>query len=513
MRLRLGAFSRYRPRVLTVVLLVIIAALIVLANLTYDRHDASAEAGSPGVFTLSCGWPLTWHRRVVRLTPTLVGSGVLGWQWSANRLAANVAIWLIILAASAAACEWLLRRYRPRPRWSLRTMLAAVGLGAALCGWFASARNRANLQDELIATLNARRGSVCVERFGPKWLDLVGADRYRRWIVAADVPTRWGDGEEGDAEVLQLIERLRRLPHLRFLNLGVKRLDVKTVETLSRLKQVRTLCISVNDMSGGTPDGLAALAKMRQLRAFSFDGTVEDDTEAAHACLAPIGNMTQLEHLRLGSMQIASESLHCLGELTHLKSLSLEDCYPSFSDELPLLRQLPELPHLEALDLTQSIIVDADLPYLINAPNLKSLGLQYTDVTRAGLVGFGSLKSLEELAIGDELVSVETLDSLLAVKRLNALHLSGSRFFATVYRGDTLDASEQECGRVLDALRRSEPGIVIDDVSLQRGWPGTEIASGENASLERDVSWPTGKGIVWFAPQSAVSFDIKDLNW
>ena len=148
---------------------------------------------------------------------------------------------------------------------------------------------------------------------------------------------------------------------------------------------------SVNDMSESTPDGLAALAKMRQLRAFSFDGTVEDDTEAAHACLAPIGNMAQIQHLRLGSMRIASESLQCLGELKNLKSLSLEDCYPGFTDVPPLLGNLPLVPHLEALDLTRSIIGDADVRYLAKTPNLKTLGLLYTDVTCTPVSEVGDL--------------------------------------------------------------------------------------------------------------------------
>jgi len=397
-------------------------------------------------------------------------------------------------------------------------MLVAVAITAVTSVWFAAARNRANLQDELIATLNARRGNVWVERFGPKWLDLVGADRYRRWVVAAAVSTRLGAGEESDDEELQLIERLRGLHHLRFLNLGVTRLDVKTVETLSRMKQVRTLCISVNDMSRGTPDGLAALAKMRQLRAFSFYGTVEDDTEAAHACLAPIGSMAQIKHLKLGSMRIASESLQCLAELKNLKSLSLDDCYPSLSDELPLLGNLPLLPHLDALDLTESIIGDADLRCLAKTPNLKSLGLLYnTAVTRAGLAELGALKSLEELAINDELATMEALDSLLAIKRLNALHLDGPRlFWAKLFWNDESHAPISEVGDfflVRDTLRRSKPGIVIDDGSLLRGWPETEIASEEDAAAVREVSWIQFQNLAWSSPKSATQFNVDRLKW
>ena len=69
MRLRLGTFSRYRPRVLTLVVLVVVAALIVLANLTYDQARFRCHQGD--FSHKSYGWPLVWHRYVAEMESKL----------------------------------------------------------------------------------------------------------------------------------------------------------------------------------------------------------------------------------------------------------------------------------------------------------------------------------------------------------------------------------------------------------------------------------------------------------
>ncbi|HVW39389.1 MAG TPA: hypothetical protein VHB99_18860, partial [Pirellulales bacterium] len=153
MRLRLGAFARYRPRVLTVILLAAIVAAIWLANSIEDYRlrkyhstarpppqselqfnvEEASEADFRGIAdqNLSYGWPLLWRQYVVEFT---MGTGpfIIAQNYSPARLAGNLGIWLVMLAAPASACEWLLRRYRPRWPFSLRTLLVAVGLAAVL---------------------------------------------------------------------------------------------------------------------------------------------------------------------------------------------------------------------------------------------------------------------------------------------------------------------------------------------------------------------------------------------
>ena len=62
------------------------------------------------------------------------------------------------------------------------------GARQALCGWYAAARNRANVQDPIPRRHgSSSRGRVWVEPRGPKWLNVVGADRYCRRIVGVEL--------------------------------------------------------------------------------------------------------------------------------------------------------------------------------------------------------------------------------------------------------------------------------------------------------------------------------------
>ena len=211
MRGKLASLWRYRPRALTLILLAAIVAAIWLANLIGDSRtrtyrsparpppqselqfdvEEASKAEPSAIFdqNLSFGWPLLWRQYVVEFTMA-TGPFIIAQNYSPARLAGNLAIWLVMLAAPAVVCEWLLRRYRPQWRFSLRTLFVATGLAAAICAWFAVVRNRAAVQDPLIASVKAHRGTVWGERWGPKWLDQIAFDRYCRRIFGMSVKAR-----------------------------------------------------------------------------------------------------------------------------------------------------------------------------------------------------------------------------------------------------------------------------------------------------------------------------------
>jgi hypothetical protein len=236
----------WRPQITTLIVLIIVSGSIVLANLSFDM----SPSGSPRKALF--GWPLIWYWHSV---VGFMGGQVRAWDYSTAPLAGNLIAWVLMLALAATAWRWLLRRYRPRPRWSLRTMLAGIGLTAAACAWCAATINRAHEQDELIAWADAQNDAVIyVDRWGPKWLDLVGADPFRRQIVGVGLSIDVQDGGE------EWFQRIARLPNLRYLDVAFYNL---------------------------TQGAIAALGEMRHVRSLRIDSWCDDEDaeEIAHNCL------------------------------------------------------------------------------------------------------------------------------------------------------------------------------------------------------------------------------------
>jgi Leucine-rich repeat (LRR) protein len=452
MRRTFAAIARYRPRALTLLVLLAVAALIALANLSFDLANGpdGGDLRYGGPRNMSYGWPWIWRRYTFMHNHS--GDGLNGGALlhacdsTVSGLAGNVAMWLATLAAVGGACEWLSRRYRLRLRWSLRSMLVAIGLVAALCGWFAAARQRADLQDSLIAEI---KGRVWVERWGPKWLDLIGADRFRRRIIGAELDSTQMS-PQGDKAVEEMLQRLRRLPDLQYLFIDVDRL------------------------APGLADALSGISQLKRLSIKQHEGLYDDDDEErriSHQCLAAIGRLTQLEELSLNSIHIEKEDLPCLADLARLKSLNFTEV-SSFGEQ-PLFTCLPPLPQLERIDLSMSDIRAEDLHHLAILPRLKVLDLTSADFgPDAGLADLASLKSLEDLTIGRANASAAGLELLARIKRLHALHINTGIFDKgagpvrlPLDGGNTLGVAESEADhfrRAFQSLRQSSPGIIID---------------------------------------------------
>lgn len=488
-----AAFSRYRPRALTLIVLMAIAGLLVLVNSIEEygprnkqpktrlpaASELQFEAGEAGppkgsfFFNLSYGWPLVWRQYVIfAWTPEVVGENC-----SAGRLAANVAIWLAILATPAGVCEWLMRRCRPRLRFSLRTLLVATVLAAALCAWFATAFNRANVQDRLIVNLNTHEGRVWGERWGPKWLDQIGAERFCRRILGIHVEGVHFNEESfattNDGQRLRLLDDFRRLPDLQYLSLRVDELTPEIIAALGELRRLETLELEVQDelrpgMRQTLADTLGGMQRLRALSVLGTGGFYEDSQD----CLAAIGSLGQLEHLRLVNWVLDGEDLALLAGLTNLKSLKLEDAViePGLPDSAPtLLASLPRLEKLEALDLEGSEVVDGDLPYIAWLPRLKSLNLNGVYLNGAALEELTPLESLEELAIDKYVTESAGLKALVELKQLKKLH-SGYFDESTWRSPDVLSKKlllsleeAEACSKAYTALRKANPGLVIDD--------------------------------------------------
>jgi hypothetical protein len=467
----------------------IVSAAIALANLSFD---ASASPHQHPPYVASFGWPSIWYWH-------FVGSALHWTDYNVPTLAGNLALWVLILSAIGLACESLLRHHPPRLRWSLRTMLAAVGLAAALCGWYVAARRRADEEGPLIATIEASLGQVYVERWGPKWLDVVGADPLRRCIVGVELI----DSEEQELEQVRKLRRLPRLEHLK-ISLNADGVTPAVAAELGEMRQLRALEVDwfayganrrdpqimrelLEAVSGLTRlehfslwtvfkapgDDIARLAGMPSLKALTLGSN--QDAEPAHGMLAGISKLTQLERLYLQASHVSSAELGQLHALTNLKSLTLESLGESGEetseigdDEPGLLAQFPMLPQLEALDFVNGCINDHDLSRLALLPRLKAVGLAGTYVTDVGIAELASLECLEELGIGENMATVRGLESLAALKRVRAVHVyfdPGKNLTPTPGADDIrilLSGDADDLARALKALRQSHPGIVID---------------------------------------------------
>lgn len=493
MCLRPRACTRYLPRLLTVLVFFAVAGTLVLANLSDemsqrakipaalldvpsfdlaepDQTDAQKWT-SPSFSNLSYGWPLLWNQYVCAFTGG--PSGITGWCYSATRLTVDIAAWLVMLAVPTAACEWLLRRYRPRLRWTLRTMLTAVGLFAGVCAWFDTARKRVELQEPIIATGTR----VWVERLGPRWFEIVGVDSLFRRIIGADLEYLLED----DATVEGLLQQLEGLRNLQYLSFEVPKLTPSIAAALGEMRQLRVLSISVDELTPDMGTSLAvALGGMPQLRVLSIKDAnsayEQDARQVWHECLAAIGNATQLRSVWLDGGALDSKSLGCLAELTNLEMLSIDidisidqPAKPE-SDQSPL-EHLSPLPQLTTLDLASFDVDDDDLGRLAILPSLKSLSLRSTRATCAGLSELGALQAVEELAIDNDLATAEAFDALRAVKGLKILHVMPASFTERRLTGNImlddggkLRVLEEQLSAIvsaIDALRLSNPGITI----------------------------------------------------
>lgn len=482
---RLRGFLSFRPHVLTLIALSLAAALIALANLSDDlglRRPATLETGHELTFdvqdvgawhprrgyywNLSYGWPLLWRQYVGAYTGGPMVA--FGKCQSAARLAVNLAIWIALLAMLALVCEWLLRRYRPRFRWSLRTMLLGIAVPAAALGWYVAARNRADRDDALVAMLQDT-GEVWFERWGPKWLDLIGADRLRRRIIGTKV-TFWStiEDEEPEARALEILRRLQRIPDLHYLSIDSPYLTPKLARALGDFSHLRMLNIGDQhlDSEPGAAKALAdSLGRLGQLRVLMLEGLDADKESVTRQSLAALGKLPRLEYVYLAHVDLDPGSLAGLAQLTKLQTLHLSFVDPDGrSQEKLLLAQLPVLPELRSLYLDYSNVCDDDLDYLARQPKLKSLSLHLTNVTDTGLAKLAALPSLEELTLDGHALSGAGLEKLVMSKHLRALHFpTNHRSTAAGERVPFVEEEELEpCLNALRALRQVRPGIVID---------------------------------------------------
>ncbi|HEV3004706.1 MAG TPA: hypothetical protein VGX78_09600, partial [Pirellulales bacterium] len=333
----------YRLHVVTCVVLFIVAVPTALANLSPSDETSNDNTWDAEI---EHGWPFVWYWKSASLPFVVTVIPVLKYvfHFSAGRLAINAFLWTAGLVATAVASEALLRRFQPRFRWSLRTMMTAIGLMTVGCACYAALRNRAAVQDPLIAELE-EWGEVCLERWGPRWLDLVGADRLRRRIVGARL-------DEADEKGVELLTRLADLPDVRWLDLTGARLT-----PAANMKELRVLVVH-----GAVKDDrdLASLAGLIRLEILDLSNSRITDDGLTH-----LAGLHNLESLYLANTDVRGPGVGNLASLEKLRVLDLSGLGASIVEFLPLL------PQLEALNLSRGHVVQAARSVVVGVSNCK----------------------------------------------------------------------------------------------------------------------------------------------
>jgi internalin A len=218
--------------------------------------------------------------------------------------------------------------------------------------------------------------------------------------------------------------QLKRMPHVRSLNLSETRTTDEGLAHLENLTDLQTLDLSQTKITDAglvhlkglvqlesldlsktnvVGPGLENLAGMHRLRRLIFVGTANesyppgpkplDDTALRH--LRGLSNLQTLDLLR---MSITDAGLSYIGLMKGLESLNLSNGGGAWRRKLDIpnppyldditdagLAHLCELPALQSLDLTGRSVTDACLEHLKKLRNLKKLILDGTLITEAGV--------------------------------------------------------------------------------------------------------------------------------
>jgi hypothetical protein len=387
----------YCPHSLTFVALLGVAVPTVLANLSRGEIIGSEE--------IEFGWPKVWYWKM-----TMSSSSPGEFRFSAAHLAMNMVVWIAAGLPIVVARETFLRHVQVRFRWSLRTMMAVIAIIAVGCAWYSSARNRASMQDPLIAELE-ESGAVQLERWGPQWFDLLGIDHLRRRIVGVRF-------DVFDQSPRDLLNRAC-LPGLRWLDFRHAELTPAVAESLAGMKELRMLVLRGRDIDDQV---LEHVARLKGLEILDLSNSVVTDDGLTH-----LAGLRNLEALYLADTTVRGRGLKSLAPLEKLRVLDLSRLNQNFGSAI--LENLPPLPRLEFLDLSATVGRGESLRPLAKLPLLRTLKISGVYPTGERLDDISKIESLEELVV---------------------------------------DVSVHEWGFALEAVRHPKPRIVVDSTGDAR---------------------------------------------
>lgn len=247
-------------------------------------------------------------------------------------------------------------RWRPRIRFRLATLLAAITL---LCIWLGVIVDRAHKQRRAVEAVARLHGAVMFDyQFdpygdidgnmdlyrmppGPVWARKLFGDDYFRTVVGLTI-----DGHEQslDAVDLNAICALRELKLVFVQEAALTEAELVRISRLPKLEVLNLSSVPVTDAS------LQRIAQVQRLKSLTLARTRITD-----AGLAYLADMTSLARLDLSRTGIRGPGLAYLSKLPVLEELSLAETNVDDASVPPLQR----LRQLKELDLWRTAFTDA----------------------------------------------------------------------------------------------------------------------------------------------------------
>ena len=264
-------------------------------------------------------------------------------------------------------------------------------------------------------------------------------------------------GIEGTAVTDGGLEHLLKLPHLKWLSLGVydegTNITDEGLRTLAMMPQLEILNLSGTQI---TNEGLKHLAPLVNLERLDIDNTQITEEGFVH-----LANLKSLENLRfykhLHSDVVTDVGAKHLSKVTSLKRISTDTVVTDAG-----VADLAKLPHLEELMLDGEGVTDESLVHIARIPNLKRLWFQSCNVSDRGLARLRNSQSLEYVLISDTQMTTTGLQHFMTMANLKILDLN-------LREDEAADWSTLKWFSQLDELRLSGPGIHNSDLTHIQG--------------------------------------------
>jgi internalin A len=225
----------------------------------------------------------------------------------------------------------------------------------------------------------------------------------------------WGDRFNGGG-----LNHLRRSPALRVCNLSTANITDDSLEHLAAMPSLENLRLERDAKISDR--GMALLSNSRSLKKLNIRGT-----QVSRQGVAELSKVKTLEHLELPESSMTDGTLASVGKLPNLKLLHM--VLPNYREISKLeqyygpksLVELGNLKKLEDLRLSGLAVTDESVEHIAKHVHLKKLWISNSPLSNQGLGKLSSLKSLEELYLYYNHITIGGFSQLGELPRLKTM--------------------------------------------------------------------------------------------